>query len=136
MLRLCKTIFLLFVFAHFSACIQFFAAQLQDFPPDTWVAKAGLHTNTPKIEQYAYSLFTALSHMLCIGYGPTAGPTNITEVWLITVSMCIGASFYIILVGMISSTLTQSDTDNKQRKGSTVRAMSISSRMSFSGDIV
>ncbi|QDZ21190.1 ion transport protein [Chloropicon primus] len=133
-LRLCKTIFLLFVFAHFSACIQFFAAQLQDFPADCWVAKAKL-VQKPKMEQYAYSLFTALSHMLCIGYGPTAGPTNLTEVWLITISMCIGASFYIILVGMISSTLVDAD-QNRSRGREGVRAMSVSSRMSFSGDIV
>ena len=133
-LRLCKTIFLLFVFAHFSACIQFFAAQLQDFPTDTWVYKAGIK-DSPKMEQYAFSLFTALSHMLCIGYGPTGGPRNLTEVWLITVSMCIGASFYIILVGMISSTLVSSD-NSERRRGSTARAMSISSRMSFSGEIV
>ena len=133
-LRLCKTIFLLFVFAHFSACTQFFAAQLQDFPSDTWVFKAGL-VGKPKMEQYAYSLFTALSHMLCIGYGPTGGPRNLTEVWMITVSMCIGASFYIILVGMISSTLVSSDKEER-RRGSTARAMSISSRMSFSGEIV
>lgn len=133
-LRLCKTIFLLFVFAHFSACIQFFAAQLQDFPQDSWVTKSGIE-NSPKMEQYAFSLFTALSHMLCIGYGPTGGPRNITEVWLITVSMCIGASFYIILVGMISSTLVDADSkdNDKKEKG---RAMSISSRMSFSGEIV
>ena len=135
-LRLCKTLFLLFVFAHFSACIQFFASQLQDFPADSWVTKTGIHENTPKIEQYAFSLFTALSHMLCIGYGPTGGPRNITEVWLITVSMCIGASFYIILVGMISSTLTMNDTDSKEKRERSGRAMSISSRMSFSGDIV
>ena len=136
-LRLCKTIFLLFVFAHFSACIQFFAAQLQDFPADSWVTKAGIAHNTPKIEQYAFSLFTALSHMLCIGYGPTGGPRNITEVWLITVSMCIGASFFMILIGLISSTLV--DTDQREvvhRKSSVGRAMSISSRMSFSGEIV
>ena len=135
-LRLCKTLFLLFVFAHFSACIQFFASQLQDFPADSWVTKTGIHENTPKIEQYAFSLFTALSHMLCIGYGPTGGPRNITEVWLITVSMCIGASFYIILVGMISSTLTTNDRDSKEKRERSGRAMSISSRMSFSGDIV
>ena len=123
-LRLCKTLFLLFLFAHFSACIQFFASQLQDFPADSWVSKAGIQ-DSPKIEQYAFSLFTSLSHMLCIGYGPTGGPRNITEVWLITVSMVIGASFYIILVGMITTTLVNTDSKRRDHARMSVYASSV-----------
>ena len=49
-------------------------------------------------------------------YGPTGGPENVTEVCLIMCSMCIGASFYIILVGMISSNLVEKDTGLAKRK--------------------
>lgn len=113
--RMAKTLFLLFEFAHFSACMQFFSAKFQDFPDTSWVVKAEIQ-NVTKPEQYAYSLFTSLSHMLCIGYGPTGGPENVTEVCLIMASMCIGASFYIILVGMISSNLVEKDTGLAKRK--------------------
>ena len=113
--RMAKTLFLLFEFAHFSACMQFFAAKFMDFPDTSWVVKADIVSVT-KPEQYAYSLFTSLSHMLCIGYGPTGGPENVTEVCLIMSSMCIGASFYIILVGMISSNLVEKDTGLAKRK--------------------
>ncbi|QDZ21193.1 ion transport protein [Chloropicon primus] len=113
--RMAKTLFLLFEFAHFSACMQFFSAKFMDFPDTSWVVKANIDDDT-KPEQYAYSLFTSLSHMLCIGYGPTGGPENVTEVCLIMASMCIGASFYIILVGMISSNLVEKDTGLAKRK--------------------
>ena len=113
--RMAKTLFLLFEFAHFSACMQFFAAKFMDFPDTSWVVKADIVSVT-KPEQYAYSLFASLSHMLCIGYGPTGGPENVTEVCLIMSSMCIGASFYIILVGMISSNLVEKDTGLAKRK--------------------
>ena len=104
-----------FFHTHFSACMQFFAAKFMDFPDTSWVVKADIVSVT-KPEQYAYSLFTSLSHMLCIGYGPTGGPENVTEVCLIMSSMCIGASFYIILVGMISSNLVEKDTGLAKRK--------------------
>ena len=113
--RMAKTLFLLFEFAHFSACMQFFAAKFMEFPDSSWVVQAEIEDVT-KPEQYAYSVFTSLSHMLCIGYGPTGGPDNVTEVCLIMVSMCIGASFYIILVGMISSNLVEKDTGLAKRK--------------------
>ena len=113
--RMAKTLFLLFEFAHFSACMQFFSAKFMDFPDSSWVVQANIH-EASKPEQYAYSVFTSLSHMLCIGYGPTGGPDNVTEVCLIMISMCIGASFYIILVGMISSNLVEKDTGLAKRK--------------------
>ena len=113
--RMAKTLFLLFEFAHFSACMQFFSAKFMDFPDSSWVVQANID-EASKPEQYAYSVFTSLSHMLCIGYGPTGGPDNVTEVCLIMISMCIGASFYIILVGMISSNLVEKDTGLAKRK--------------------
>ena len=63
--------------------------------------------------------------MLCIGYGPTGGPRNITEVWLITVSMVIGASFYIILVGMITTTLVNTDSKRRDHARMSVYASSV-----------
>ena len=52
--RMAKTLFLLFEFAHFSACMQFFAAKFMDFPDTSWVVKADIVSVT-KPEQYAYS---------------------------------------------------------------------------------
>ena len=67
--RMAKTLFLLFEFAHFSACMQFFSAKFMDYPDTSWVVKANIEDAT-KPEQYAYSVFTSLSHMLCIGTVP------------------------------------------------------------------
>jgi hypothetical protein len=37
--RLCGTLFIVFILAHFTACMWFFFARLDEFQPDTWVAK-------------------------------------------------------------------------------------------------
>jgi hyperpolarization activated cyclic nucleotide-gated potassium channel 2 len=63
-------------------------------------------------EQYTWSLFKALSHMLSIGYGRYP-PQSMTDVWLTMVSMLTGATCYALFVGH-STTLIQSfDTSRR-----------------------
>ena len=38
------------------------------------------------LEQYSWSLFKAMSHMLCIGYGRFP-PQSLTDMWLTMLSM-------------------------------------------------
>ena len=45
--------------------MQFFSAKFMDFPDTSWVVKADIQTVT-KPEQYAYSLFTSLSHIYSV----------------------------------------------------------------------
>lgn len=106
-LRMFKLVFLILVFAHLDGCIQFIVADLEGFPPDGWVAMSGL-LDAPASEQYSHSLFMALSHMLCIGYGQEP-PRTLPEIWVTTLSMVIGASFYIVLFGIMSSLMLNLD---------------------------
>ena len=55
---------------------------------------------------------TALSHMLCIGYGRYP-PQSVTDVWMTIVSMLIGATCYALFVGY-STTLIQSFDTSKR----------------------
>ena len=59
-------------------------------------------------EQYSWSLFKAISHMLCIGFGRWP-PQNITEVWLTIISMTIGAMFYALYIGNMSDLILSID---------------------------
>lgn len=59
--------------------------------------------------RYGWALFKALSHMLCIGYGRDP-PQIISEVWLTIFSMLIGATFYALFIGQISSIMLRLDS--------------------------
>eukprot|EP00055_Hartaetosiga_balthica_P010885 m.47825 g.47825 ORF g.47825 m.47825 type:complete len:725 (-) comp7362_c0_seq1:871-3045(-) len=100
-IRMFKLVVLMLLMSHWSGCIQFLAAQLANFPEDSWVSVNGLVDSPPSV-QYSWALFKALSHMLCIGYGRFP-PRSVTEAWFTMFSMVIGATFYAIFIGQISS---------------------------------
>lgn len=100
-LRMSKLITMMLLMAHWSGCLQFLAVQLADFPTSSWVSINGL-VDAPVSAQYTWALFNALSHMLCIGYGKFP-PQSESEVWLTIFSMVIGATFYAVFIGQISS---------------------------------
>ena len=63
-------------------------------------------------EQYSWSLFKAISHMLCIGFGCWP-PQNTTEVWLTIISMMVGATFYSLFIGNMSTLLLSIDSSGR-----------------------
>ncbi|UPR04789.1 cyclic nucleotide-binding domain-containing protein [Chloropicon primus] len=98
---------LVFVFAHWNACFQYFVAELTHFPENSWVTIDGIIDETI-FEKYSWCLFRAFSHMLCIGYGHTT-PQNVSEVWVVQISMVSGASIYALFVGIIATLMIQVD---------------------------
>ena len=64
------------------------------------------------MDQYTWSLFKALSHMLCIGYGRFP-PQNPTDVWLTMLSMLIGATCYALFVGHATTLIQSFDTSKR-----------------------
>ena len=99
--RILSLVLILMIIAHWDGCIQYLVPSLQNFPLDSWVTINGLQDKSI-FSQYTWSLFKATSHILCIGYGPFP-PQSDVDVWLTTISMVIGASFYAIFIGQISS---------------------------------
>ena len=70
------------------ACFVYFVPQLQEFPKDSWVVLRGL--NNPEFtaaERYYWSLFKALSNMMCIGFGYEA-PASKSDVIAIRKNRC------------------------------------------------
>jgi hypothetical protein len=110
-IRVFKLTFLIVLFSHANACVQFLAVRVDDFPENSWVVRNDLVDSSP-FNQYTYALFNALSHMLCIGYGTHGAflaPTSATEVSITILSMLSGASFYVVLVGIIASIILAMD---------------------------
>lgn len=106
-MRIFKLAFLISVFAHLDACMQFFVAEVEGFPQEGWVVASHLHDASAGV-QYSHSLFKALSHMLCIGYGQIP-PITLAEIWVTIISMVVGASFYIVLFGIMSALMLSLD---------------------------
>jgi len=63
-------------------------------------------------EQYTWSLFKALSHMLSIGYGRYP-PQSLSDVWLTMVSMLSGAICYALFVGHTTALIQSFDTSKR-----------------------
>ena len=57
-------------------------------------------------EQYSWSLFRAMSHMLGMGYGKHP-PGNMQDLWLLMLSMLSGATCYALFIGQATNIIQQ-----------------------------
>ena len=105
-----QLLLLLFLGAHWIACLQFFVVAEAGFPPDSWVRFASLH-DAPVGRQYVWSYYKALSQLLMIGFEtPSAvnqSCANVSEWcaiehWLTLLCLYFGAIFYSLLISNIS----------------------------------
>lgn len=65
------------------------------------------------MEQYSWSLFKAMSHMLCIGYGRFP-PQSLTDMWLTLLSMISGATCYALFLGHTTNLIQSLDSSRRQ----------------------
>ncbi|RWS13241.1 potassium/sodium hyperpolarization-activated cyclic nucleotide-gated channel 4-like protein [Dinothrombium tinctorium] len=65
------------------------------------------------LEQYSWSLFKAMSHMLCIGYGRFP-PQSLTDMWLTLLSMISGATCYALFLGHTTNLIQSLDSSRRQ----------------------
>lgn len=109
-MRIGKLVCAVIMFLHWSACIQWLVVAAQNYPEDSWASQQQLEFE-PIFEKYSWSLFRAVSHMFCIGYGQTA-PLNTMEAHTINLSVMLGASLFAMFVGIVTSLLIQTDAAN------------------------
>lgn len=105
--RLFTAINIVLLITHFTACMWYYSARLDDFGPDTWVARADL-VNEPKSQLYLTSLYWALTTLTTVGFGDisalTIGEKVICMLW-----MMFGVGFYSFTVGTVTSVLSSMD---------------------------
>ncbi|KAM4540093.1 potassium/sodium hyperpolarization-activated cyclic nucleotide-gated channel 2 isoform 1-T3 [Odontesthes bonariensis] len=110
--RIVNLIGMMLLLCHWDGCMTFMVPMLQDFPPECWVSKNNMVNSTWHL-QYSYSLFMAMSHMLCIGYGANP-PEGISDVWLTMASMVIGATCYAMFLGHATNLVQSLDASHRQ----------------------
>jgi hypothetical protein len=87
--------------------------------------KRCLFQDKSKFDQYSWSLFNAMSHMLCIGYGRFP-PNNITELWVTLCSMTTGATFYAVFIGIMSTLIMSIDSSGRLYKEKVTKSITLS----------
>ncbi|XP_022080164.1 potassium/sodium hyperpolarization-activated cyclic nucleotide-gated channel 2-like isoform X1 [Acanthaster planci] len=110
-IRITNLVLVVLVMIHWNGCVQFLVPFFQGFPRDSWVVISGLE-NASKWEQYSWSFFKAICHMLSIGFGQHP-PQNLTEMWCATLSMMLGATFYALFIGHMSTLLLSIDASGR-----------------------
>ncbi|XP_017483037.1 PREDICTED: potassium/sodium hyperpolarization-activated cyclic nucleotide-gated channel 3-like [Rhagoletis zephyria] len=111
-MKIFNLICMMLLIGHWSGCLQFLVPMLQGFPPNSWVAINEL-TNADWFDQYSWSLFKAMSHMLCIGYGRFP-PQSLTDMWLTLLSMISGATCYALFLGHTTNLIQSLDSSRRQ----------------------
>ncbi|CAH1723761.1 potassium/sodium hyperpolarization-activated cyclic nucleotide-gated channel 2 isoform X2 [Aphis gossypii] len=111
-MRIFNLICMMLLIGHWSGCLQFLVPSLQGFPANSWVAINELQDSN-WAEQYSWSLFKAMSHMLCIGYGRFP-PQSLTDMWLTMLSMISGATCYALFLGHATNLIQSLDSSRRQ----------------------
>lgn len=106
--RITKLFITVIILTHWIACIWFFLAFIDNFPPDSWVVALEIE-NASVIRQYIYSLYWAVTTMTTIGYGDIT-PNRDIEYVAATMIMIVGASTYAFIIGNIASLFSNLDS--------------------------
>lgn len=105
--RIGSAIFIVLLLSHFTACMWFFTAKLENFNYDTWVWRYGME-NEPNFRLYLMGLYYAITTLTTVGYGDVAAGTS-GERFICILWMMFGVAFYSLLAGTLASMLTSMD---------------------------
>ena len=116
-IKLLRLFTVVILVCHWGACVNFFACRLYDFPPESWVAEAGVQ-NMPMTQKYGWCFLKAAGAVVKVGFGSnpafttscdSATPWCEIETWMVFVQLFIGQVYYAILVAEISTILHNMD---------------------------
>ena len=101
-------------FAHLVACFWFLFAKIDDFGPDTWVAKRDVQHRSSSY-QYLVAFYWSIQTITTVGFGdvPTA---SVLEMLLSLLWMILGVGFYSFVMGNFSSMIASIDSEKAKLK--------------------
>ncbi len=114
-IRLLKLSVLFSIVCHWNACLQFFMADLAEFPADSWVVRGGLVEEgggrVVGAHQYTYAVFCAASQMLAMDAwnGGIVPPVLQAEFVCNLLSILVGSMLYAVLIASLTAVLSESD---------------------------
>jgi hypothetical protein len=86
----------------------YFFARLEEYAPDTWVAKGG-YQDESDADNYITSLYFAMTSLTTVGYGDISIRTH-SEVVMALIWMIFGVFIYSFILGTLTSVLASMDS--------------------------
>ncbi len=91
-------------FVHLSGCLWIIIASLDDYAPETWVARLNLQDSN-NYQIYSAAIYWAIQTLLTVGYGDIPAVTT-EEKFLAVCWMIVGGFFYTFTIGNLTSVLS------------------------------
>jgi Ion transport protein len=107
-LRLTTFFISILFFVHLSGCLWIIMASLNDFSPDTWVARLHL-TDSEDYEIYMAAIYWSIQTLLTVGYGDISAKTT-EEMVMAVCWMIVGGFFYTFTIGNLTSVLSNQNS--------------------------
>jgi len=105
--RLIGAVFIVLLLAHFTACMWYFSAKLDNFNPDTWIMRYK-YMDEEEGDIYLIWLYFAITSLTTVGYGDISAFTT-AEMIIAMLWMMFGVGVYSFIVGTLSSVLSSMD---------------------------
>ena len=108
MVRITSFLITVVLCVHLSGCLWIIVANLNDYNPDTWVARLKL-TDAHNLDIYMAAIYWSIQTLLTVGYGDI--PAVTVEEQCVAVSwMILGGFFYTFTIGNLTSVLSNQNT--------------------------
>ncbi|OMJ82236.1 hypothetical protein SteCoe_17142 [Stentor coeruleus] len=107
-MRLIKSFFIILLCLHLAACFWHFTSRIDNFTPDTWVARFN-YLDTDIGTRYLASIYWAFTTLCTVGYGDISGFTNLERIICISWMIC-SLYFFSFTIGSLSSMMSSIDT--------------------------
>jgi len=105
--RLFYFLLVFLVLTHFSACIWYFIAKLDNFNPDTWVKRLG-YSDHSYFDLYIISIYWFLTTVTTVGYGDVSAFTTSEKLYNLII-MSFGVIMYSFAIGSLTTIVTNLD---------------------------
>lgn len=102
-----RTLFIVFLLSHFTACMWYFTARMDDFSPDCWVVRYG-YENEDDGTLYLISFYFAFTILTTVGYGDIVAYTT-EEVCIAILWMIFGVCVYSFIIGTLTALFAAMD---------------------------
>jgi hypothetical protein len=92
---------------HISACMWYFIAKLDNFSPETWVARLG-YLDQSYYDLYIIAIYWTLTTVTTVGYGDVSAFTTAEKVYNLFI-MSFGVIMYSFAIGSLTTIVTNLD---------------------------
>jgi hypothetical protein len=111
-LRLFNSMIYAFIMIHLMSCLWHLVAKLQNYAPDTWVARGG-YQDKSAFYKYLLGVYWVLQTLTTVGFGDIPAKTHL-ELYISIFWMIFGVIFYSITVSNLTAIISSLDVSESR----------------------